>query len=72
MRFSSLSNLAAQLLVAQVDGATYALKVELLEHLLSIVVVFLRKGQNGHLIGSEPEGEVATGVLDEHGAETLE
>ena len=40
-------------------------------NLLGIVVEFLADGHDDHLLGGEPEGELAGGVLDEYGNETL-
>ena len=67
-----VANLAAEFLVAQVDGGTHPTLLELLGYLAGVVVVLLGQRQDGHLLGGEPQGEVAAGVLDEHGGEALE
>ena len=67
-----VANLTTELLVAKIDGGTNASGSKLLANLLGIVVVLLGQGQDGHLLGSEPEGEVAAGMLDEHSGEALQ
>ena len=52
-------------------NGTITTHIKLLGNLLSIVIVFLRKWQNSHLIRCEPEGEVTTGVLNQYSAETF-
>ena len=66
-----ITNLAANLLVAVVERCTHALLLKVGSDLLSIVVVLLGDGQNGHLLGCEPEWEMASRMLDEHSCESL-
>ena len=66
-----VANLAANLLVAVVDDGAHVLSIQRGCHFFGIVVELLRDRQHHHLVGGEPEREVAGGVFDEHGNETF-
>ncbi len=62
---------ATDFLVAVIDDGTDIEVVELFCHLVCVVVELLADGEDDSLVGSEPEGEAAGGVLEQHGHETL-
>ena len=66
-----IADFAADFFVAVVDGYADVESFELLGHLVSVVVEFLRDGEDNGLFGSEPQGESAGGVFEQHGYESF-
>ncbi len=67
-----VAHLATDLFVAAVDGCADTCQVELTFNLLGVVVELFAHGQHDGLIWSEPQGELSSCVLDEHGHKALQ
>lgn len=67
-----VADFATYLFGAVVDVGPHAEFIELLAHQFGIFVELVGNGQDGCLIGCEPQWEVSGGVFDEHGHEAFE
>ena len=67
-----IADFAADFVAGKIRAATDAGGLESVEDLSGVFVLVLGDGQHAHLLGREPQREVAGKVLDENAHEALE